>query len=222
MAMAVAEAGREAAGGDDADRRLPAASAISAPSRAGRAFQHLQPHADAREGPSASSRHDPRRRRGSRRASRRRLLHGEGQARLDRRGGLVQVVAVERQAGLQPQRVAGAQADGLHPLVGQQRVPEGRRRARRGPGSRSRPRRCSRSARWSGPSGRSRWRRRTVMKTRSAALGHERRDHGARPRAPAARSARGRPCADQRGALGRRPCRSAAKSSSLVPALTTM
>jgi hypothetical protein len=42
------------------------------------------------------------------------LGNGEGEIGLYRRDLLVKVVAVERQAGLEPQRIAGAEADRLH------------------------------------------------------------------------------------------------------------
>ena len=49
---------------------------------------------------------------------------GEAEVGLDRAGGLVQVVAVERQARLEPQAVAGAEPGGADPLVGQQAAPQ--------------------------------------------------------------------------------------------------
>ena len=50
------------------------------------------------------------------------LRDGEVKPGLDRRNALVEVVAVERQAGLKTEAVAGAEADGLDPLVDQQRI----------------------------------------------------------------------------------------------------
>ena len=55
----------------------------------------------------------------------------------------VEVVAVERQAGFEPERVARAQPDRLDPVVGDQRFGECLGIARRRPRSRTRPRRCS-------------------------------------------------------------------------------
>src|SRR5689334_14807506 len=52
------------------------------------------------------------------------LVDGEGEVGLDGADGLVQVVAVERQAGLQAQGIACAQADGLHPRVGEEGRPD--------------------------------------------------------------------------------------------------
>ena len=59
---------------------------------------------------------------------------------------LVHVVAVEVEADLQPQRVAGAEAGRLG-AGGEQRVPDRPRRARAPAGARPRPRPCSRSRR---------------------------------------------------------------------------
>ncbi len=53
-----------------------------------------------------------------------RLADGEGEVRLDRRGGLVEVVPVERQPGLEPERIARAEPDGLHLGLRQQRAGE--------------------------------------------------------------------------------------------------
>ncbi len=50
------------------------------------------------------------------------LLDGPVQRGLGGRGGGVDVVAVEAQAGFQPQRIACAEADGLHLGLGQQRA----------------------------------------------------------------------------------------------------
>ena len=52
------------------------------------------------------------------------LADGEVEPGLDGRDGVVEVVAVERQAGLEPQAVAGAEADGLDAIVGKNGVPE--------------------------------------------------------------------------------------------------
>jgi hypothetical protein len=49
----------------------------------------------------------------------------EAEIGLDRRDGGVEVVAIERQAGLEPQGIPGPQADRPDPLVGQQPVPQG-------------------------------------------------------------------------------------------------
>ena len=59
------------------------------------------------------------------------LADGEIEAGLDRRDGVVEVVAIERQAGLEAQAVAGAQADRLDPSVGQKSVPQFERHGRR-------------------------------------------------------------------------------------------
>ena len=49
------------------------------------------------------------------------LRQSEDEVRLDRRGVVVEIVAVERQARLEPQRIARAEADRLHlGLVGEQ------------------------------------------------------------------------------------------------------
>ena len=74
------------------------------------------------------------------------LRDGEAEIGFDRRGGLVEVVAVKRQAGLEAQRIARAEADRLDALIGEQSCSTTRRLARRERESRSRPRRCSRSA----------------------------------------------------------------------------
>ena len=55
----------------------------------------------------------------------------------------VEVVAVKRQARLEPQRIARAKADRLDPLVGDQRVGQRLDVAARRPKSRTRLRRCS-------------------------------------------------------------------------------
>src|SRR5690606_4008985 len=47
------------------------------------------------------------------------LLNRPDEARLHRRGHLVQLMAVEAEAGLQPQRVARTQADRLHDVLRQ-------------------------------------------------------------------------------------------------------
>ena len=114
--------------------------------------------------------------------------------RLDRRGRGVDVVAVEAQARLEPQRVARAEPGRLH-LAARQQQPCQRSAARRpAPRSRSRPRRCSRAA--------------TTQQGRPPTLdlgrGHERQARGTpapaapspppRP-GPAAPAARGRPAA---------------------------
>src|SRR3990167_5541856 len=52
------------------------------------------------------------------------LGDGEAQVGLDGADGLIDVVTIKRQAGLQAQAVAGAEADGPHPLVGAQQVPD--------------------------------------------------------------------------------------------------
>ena len=75
------------------------------------------------------------------------LGHRESETRFDRRDGLVGVVAIEREAGLQPQGIAGAQPDGLDPGVRRQPVPQ-RLGDHGGCGeSRSRPHPYSRCAR---------------------------------------------------------------------------
>ena len=75
------------------------------------------------------------------------LGDGEGQVGLDRRRGLVEVVAVERQPGLEAQRIARAEADRLHLRLGEQRARDRLGVASPARRSRSRPRRYSRSAR---------------------------------------------------------------------------
>ena len=75
------------------------------------------------------------------------LADHPGQPGLDRRGQLVDVVAVQAQPGLQPQRVARAQAGRRHLRLrpaARRRAPRRGRPARK---SRTRPRRCSRSGR---------------------------------------------------------------------------
>ena len=57
-------------------------------------------------------------------SARRRLPIAKLQVGHDRRGRPVEVVAVERQPGLEPKRIARAEADRLDPLVGDQRVGE--------------------------------------------------------------------------------------------------
>ena len=52
------------------------------------------------------------------------LLDRPDQAGLDGRGRGVDVVAVEAQARLEPQRIARAETDGLHLRIGEQGVPE--------------------------------------------------------------------------------------------------
>ena len=75
------------------------------------------------------------------------LADHPGEAGFDRRGQFVDVVAVQAKPGLQPQRIARAQAGGRHFRLRQQRV--GQRLGAVGghAKSRTRPRRCSRSAR---------------------------------------------------------------------------
>ena len=68
-----------------------------------------------------------------------------GQAGLDRAGELVDVVAVEAKPGLQPQRVAGAEADGDDLRLLRSACPPALPPVRRERKFRSRPRRCSRS-----------------------------------------------------------------------------
>ena len=53
------------------------------------------------------------------------LGDGEAEIGLDRRRGLVDVVAVEAEAGLEPQRIAGAEADRQHLRLGEERAGEG-------------------------------------------------------------------------------------------------
>ena len=214
-----AEAGREAAAGDPADDRAVGVGDLGA--LAGRrAFQHLQARrarASGRRPARARCARAP----GKSPASQPALGEGEGQAGLDRRDGLVGVVAIERQAGLQPQRIARAQADRLDPRVGQQRVPGlDRGDRRRGPGSRSRPRRCSRSARRSSAAP-NRSKRPHSMKPSSPSFGQDRRHHrgGLRPLQGDQRAVVGRSSSASRAPASRSI---RAKSSSLVPALTTM
>ena len=73
------------------------------------------------------------------------LADGPGEAGFDRRGGFVDVVAVQAKPGFQPQRIAGAQAGGhdlgLLRAAGRPGSPP----CRAGPRFRSRPRRYSRS-----------------------------------------------------------------------------
>ncbi len=75
--------------------------------------------------------------------------HGPAEARLQRIGLGVQLVAVEGHAGLEAQAVTCGQTAGQQAIffaLGQQRIPE-RRRPRRPAGrARSRPHRCSRCA----------------------------------------------------------------------------
>ena len=75
------------------------------------------------------------------------LADHPGEAGLDRRGQLVDVVAVEAEARLQPQRIAGAEAGRRRPRAPRRARPPALRPVRRGRRSRTRPRRCSRSAR---------------------------------------------------------------------------
>ena len=53
------------------------------------------------------------------------LADDPGQAGLDRAGEFVEVVAVEAEPGFQPQRIAGAKADGDDLGLGDQRVRQG-------------------------------------------------------------------------------------------------
>src|SRR5262249_2454483 len=52
------------------------------------------------------------------------LGDGEIQRRLDRGDGLVEVVAIKRQAGFEPQRVSGAEADRTRAFVREQTIPK--------------------------------------------------------------------------------------------------
>ena len=120
---------------------LPSPSTTIAPSRTGWRPSTARP-TRLRIGPSASSwaiRCQP----AKPPSARRRFDKAKAEVGLDRRGVVVEIVAVERQARLEPQRIARAEADRLHlGLVGEQ---IGDRRRRRAPGSRfrSRPRRYS-------------------------------------------------------------------------------
>ena len=73
------------------------------------------------------------------------LVDGEIEAGHDRRGRRVEVVAVERKPGLEPQRIAGAEADRLDQLAGAERIGQRPRRQCRARKSRTRLRRYSRS-----------------------------------------------------------------------------
>ena len=53
------------------------------------------------------------------------LGDGEAEIGLDRRGGLVDVVAIEAEAGLEPERIARAEPDRLHLRLGEERPGEG-------------------------------------------------------------------------------------------------
>ena len=77
-------------------------------------------------------------------------LHDPAEARLERVGRLVDVVAVEAEARLEPQRVARAEADGLQAERARRprsAASQSARRRRWGRTARRRPRRCSRCAR---------------------------------------------------------------------------
>src|SRR6185437_4534234 len=107
---ALPERGREAAGGDGPDDRPRLVRYLGA--LAGRrALQHLQRHAHAGRALGELA-HDPRRAREVALLAAV-LVDREGEVSLDRRDGLVEVVAVERQAGLQAQAVPRPQADRL-------------------------------------------------------------------------------------------------------------
>ena len=90
---------------------LPSGSRISAPSRAGRAVDQ-QADADARRAVGEFV-EDARRRRGNRRASRRRFGQREIEPGLDRRDGLVELVAVKRQRRLEPRLSRAPRPTGL-------------------------------------------------------------------------------------------------------------
>ena len=74
------------------------------------------------------------------------LLDGPGQIGFDRRGGRIEIVAVEAKARFEAQRIARAEADGLDFRRARATLPRALSRARRAPESRSRLRRYSPSA----------------------------------------------------------------------------
>ena len=99
------------------------------------------------------------------------LLDRPDQAGLDGRGGGVDVVAVEAKARFEPQRIARAEADGLHLRIGEQACARASAASvGRGRRSRSRPRPYSRSGR-RGTRCRRSARRADIMKGMSAASG---------------------------------------------------
>ena len=119
------------------------------------------------------------------------LADRPGEPGLDRGGGGVDVVAVERQAGLQAQRVARTQAGRAPPPARPAGAGPGSRRRRPRPRSRSRPRRCSRGGRH-GRRCRPTSISAVVMKRRSAEAGARRAEDRRRPAGPAGRAAPGR------------------------------
>ena len=125
MAMGRLRRGREAAAGDLADRGAGRIEDLGA-FAGGRAFDE-EADADAAEAgrrTRARMRSAPGKSRGFAAA----LADGEVEAGFDGRDGLVEVVAVERQAGFEAEGVAGAEADGLYAVVGERARPRGRRR----------------------------------------------------------------------------------------------
>ena len=124
-----AQARREAAGGDDADhcgRRRRRSRRLRGPARLPASFRPTR----LRAGPLvqfASMRAAP----GKPPSSRRRFWIDQGEAGLDRRRSSRRCRGRRAEAGLEPQRIAGAQADRLDPLVGEQRRPRRAPRHRR-------------------------------------------------------------------------------------------
>ena len=174
MATGAFDARAEAARGDEADPRAVRRQDLGAVAHR-RAAQRAEADALARRAV-AQARAGCARRPESRRRRAASLGDGEGEVGLDRRGGLVEVVAVERQARLQAERIARAEADRLHLRLGEQRAGDRLRVAAPGRRSRSRPRRYSRSARRSSRCRRTR-RSSRVMKTRLSTFGQWRAMH---------------------------------------------
>ena len=116
------ERGREAAGGDAADRGAGGIEDFGA--LAGRGA--LDEEADADAAQIAGEFLEDAWRAGEIGGLAAALGDGEVEPGLGGRDRLVEVVAVERQAGLEAQAVAGAKADRLDALVGEKGVPERR------------------------------------------------------------------------------------------------
>src|SRR5690606_22853295 len=110
----------EAAAGDPADRAAVAVGDLGA---LGRRSPALGPDADAAPRRAAGDLRLDAGGAGEAALLAATLADAPGQTRLDRRGRRVDVVAVQAEAGLQPQRIAGAEADRLD--VGMRQQPFG-------------------------------------------------------------------------------------------------
>ena len=103
--------GRERSAGDFADGVAGRVQNLHVRACCGASFE-LQAHAEARRAFRQFAQHP--RRAGEAALGPSPLADGEGQPRLDGRDGFVDVLAIKRKPGFEPQRIAGAKADGQH------------------------------------------------------------------------------------------------------------